>query len=90
VRTSFTPELENRNRVTVGFRIILVIPHIIVLAVLVLAALVVWLICVFAVLFTGRWPEGMRRFVVGVMRWGTRVEAYLFLLTDEYPPFSLD
>ncbi len=43
----------------------------------------------FAVLFTGRWPEGMRNFVVGFFRWSTRVNAYYYLLTDVYPPFSL-
>jgi hypothetical protein len=42
------------------------------------------------VLFTGRWPDGLRTFVVGVIRWATRVNAYFLLLTDEYPPFSLD
>jgi hypothetical protein len=89
VRTGFVPELENRNRLTVGFRIILVIPQAIVLAILVVAALVAWVVALFAVLFTGRWPEGLRSFVVGVMRWGTRVSAYLLLLTDKYPPFSL-
>jgi Domain of unknown function (DUF4389) len=41
-------------------------------------------------LFTARWPEGLRTFIVGIMRWSTRVNAYLYLLTDEYPPFSLD
>jgi hypothetical protein len=90
VRTGFVPELENRNRLTVGFRLILVIPQLIVLVFLGIAVIVVWVIGVFAVLFTGRWPEGLRRFVVGVMRWYTRVEAYLGLLTDEYPPFSLE
>jgi hypothetical protein len=90
VRTGFVPELEDRNRLTVGFRIILVIPQVIVLAVLVVAALVAWVIAFFAVLFTGRWPEGLRSFVVGVVRWGTRVSAYLLLLTDKYPPFSLE
>lgn len=90
VRTGFAPELENRNRLTVGFRLILVIPQLIVLIFLGIAVIVVWVIGVFAVLFTGRWPEGLRAFVVGVMRWYTRVEAYLGLLTDEYPPFSLE
>jgi Domain of unknown function (DUF4389) len=42
------------------------------------------------VLFTGRWPEGLRSFVVGVIRWGTRVSAYFLLLTDKHPPFSLE
>jgi hypothetical protein len=90
VRTGFAPELENRNRVTVGFRLILAIPQLIVVAVLGIAALLVWLISFFAVLFTGRWPEGLRTFVVGYMRWVTRVEAYVGLLTDAYPPFRLD
>jgi hypothetical protein len=90
VRTGFAPELENRNRLTVAFRLILVIPQLIVLSILGLVAFLAWVIAFFAVLFTGRWPEGLRTFVVGVMRWSTRVTAYLYLLTDEYPPFSLD
>ncbi|HZA75362.1 MAG TPA: DUF4389 domain-containing protein [Acidimicrobiales bacterium] len=90
VRTNFVPELENRNRLTVAFRIILVIPQMIVLAFLGIAAFVAGVIAFFAVLFTGHWPDGLRTFVVGVMRWGTRVNAYFLLLTDEYPPFSLD
>jgi len=90
VRTGFAPELEDRNRLTVAFRLILVIPQLIVLTFLGIAAFVAWVIAFFAVLFTGRWPEGLRTFVVGVMRWSTRVTAYLYLLTDGYPPFSLD
>jgi hypothetical protein len=90
VRTNFRPELEDRNRLTTAFRFILVIPHLIVLAILGIAAWVVLIVAFFAVLFTAHWPEGMRNFVVGVLRWSTRVNAYFFLLTDEYPPFSLD
>jgi Domain of unknown function (DUF4389) len=90
VRTGLTPELEDRNRLTVAFRIILVIPQLIVLSVLGIVAFLALVIAFFAVLFTGRWPEGLRTFVVGIMRWSTRVTAYLYLLTDEYPPFSLD
>ena len=85
------PQLTDRNRCTVFFRIILVIPQLIVLAVLFIAsAVVVTFIAFFAVLFTGRWPAGMRDFVVKVWRWGLRVQAYYLLLTDEYPPFALD
>jgi Domain of unknown function (DUF4389) len=86
----FRPELTDRNRVTVGFRIILVIPHVIVLALLgIAAALVVFPIGFFAVLFTGRWPTGLRDFVLNVYRWYLRVQTYFLLLTDEYPPFRL-
>jgi hypothetical protein len=35
-------------------------------------------------------PDGMRDFAIGVLRWGNRVSGYQYLLTDEYPPFSLD
>ncbi len=69
---------------------LLAIPHYIVLAFLGLAVLVVTIIAWFAILFTGTYPRGMFDFVVGVFRWATRVWAYGFLLvTDDYPPFSL-
>jgi hypothetical protein len=90
VRLDIRPQLADRNRVTVAFRIILVIPHVIVLYLLGIAASVVTLIALFVVLFTGRWPDSLRTFVVGVMRWYVRVQAYFLLLTDEYPPFALD
>ena len=60
------------------------------LALLGIAVFVVGVIAVFAVLFTGRWPDGLRGFVLGVGRWWLRFQAYLLLLTDEYPPFTLD
>jgi hypothetical protein len=69
----------------------LAIPHYVVLFFLIVAAIVVWVIAWFAILFTGRYPRGMFDFTVDVMRWGLRVEAYAFLLTtDTYPPFSLE
>jgi uncharacterized protein DUF4389 len=68
----------------------LAIPHYIVLIFLGIAAVVCVVIAWFAILFTGRYPRGLFDFVVGVGRWGLRVEAYAFLLvTDRYPPFSL-
>ena len=90
VRVDIQPQLTDRNRLTTFFRIILVIPHLIVVAALFIAAAVVTIIAFFAVLFTGKWPVGMRDFVVKVWRWGLRVNAYFVLLTDEYPPFALD
>jgi hypothetical protein len=90
VRVDIQPQLTDRNRLTAFFRIILAIPQIIVLAVLLLAAGVVTFVALFAVLFTGRWPVGMRDFVIKVQRWSLRVQAYTALLTDVYPPFALD
>ena len=42
-----------------------------------------------AVLFTGQFPLGPRDFIVKAWRYGLRVQAYVGLLTDQYPPFSL-
>jgi hypothetical protein len=45
----------------------------------------------FAILITGRYPSGLFNFVVGVGRCRLRVGAYaFFLVTDRYPPFSLN
>ena len=68
----------------------LAIPHYIVLAVLAALAFCAVIVAWFAILFTGRYPQGLFDFVVGVFRWSVRVSAYAFLmLTDKYPPFSL-
>jgi hypothetical protein len=79
-----------RNRLTVGFRLILIIPHMIVVGLLSIAWWVTSFVAWFAILFTGNYPEGLYTFGVGVLRWFIRVEAYLLLLVDEYPPFSFD
>jgi hypothetical protein len=69
----------------------LAIPHYVILAFLIVGALGAVIIAWFAILFTGRYPRGLFDFVVGVMRWCVRVSSYAFLLvTDIYPPFSLD
>jgi len=68
----------------------LAIPHYIVLFFLAIAAIVVVIVSWFAILFTGRYPQDLFDFVVGVFRWYLRVVAYAFLLTtDRYPPFRL-
>ena len=69
---------------------LLAIPHYIVLVVLGIIAVFAIVIAWFAILFTGRYPRALFDYVVGVGRWGLRVQAYAFLLvTDRYPPFSL-
>jgi hypothetical protein len=77
-----------RQRLTVAFRIVLVIPQQVVLYFVNIAASVVLLIGWFAVLVTGRWPTGLRSFVTGWMRWTFRVNGYTWLIVDEYPPFG--
>jgi len=79
-----------RDRVTVAVRPILAVPHLVVLFFLVFAWALVTLAAWVVILFTGRYPAGLYPFALGVMRWMLRVEAYLLLLVDEYPPFTLD
>jgi hypothetical protein len=79
---------QRRSRLTTFFRIILVIPHMILVALWGIAALVVTLIAWFAILITGRYPVGMWRFVAEWFAYSTRVNGYYSLLTDAYPPFG--
>ena len=78
-----------RDRLTVGFRIILAIPHFIVLFFLVFAWWVTSFVAWIVILVTADYPQGLYDFGVGVFAWLIRVEAYVLLLVDEYPPFSL-
>ena len=87
---SFSPALEGRNRLTVLLRPITVIPAYIFILILVVIATVCIILGFFVVLFTGRWPDGLRRFVVGSHLVSLRYFTYGLLLTDEYPPFSID
>ena len=78
-----------QRRVTVFFRPILAIPQLIVLYFINIAASVLVFLGWFAALFTGRLPESFATFILGYLRWRGRVDGYIFLLTDKYPPFSL-
>jgi hypothetical protein len=79
-----------RDRATIAVRLLLVIPHLVLLLFLLLGWLVTTVIAWFAIVFTGSYPASLYPYGAGVMRWGLRVEAYLLLLVDEYPPFALD
>ncbi|MDG2111230.1 MAG: DUF4389 domain-containing protein [Actinomycetota bacterium] len=89
ITLSVQSALEDRNRVTVLFRIIMMIPLVIVGYVWEIIAAIVAIVAWFAVLFTGVYPEGLRRITVGFMRFYNRMSVYGMLLTDEYPSFSL-
>jgi len=68
----------------------LAIPHVFILVFLYIGIVFVTIIAWFSIMFTGKYPERLFEFVVGVMRWSLRVSVYACLLTtDKYPAFSL-
>jgi hypothetical protein len=90
VVVTIVPALEDRNRLTVGLRLIWMIPAMLFGFVLMIAACAVTFVSFFAVLFTGRYPAGMHSFMIRVGRYFVRLSAYGYLLVDDYPPFELE
>lgn len=78
-----------RDRLSVAFRIILLIPQFIAVALIGVAWAITTIVAWVMIILTGDFPESLYNFGVGALRWSTRVEAYFLLLHDEYPPFSL-
>jgi hypothetical protein len=79
-----------RNRLTGALRIIWVIPQMVVLFFVFIGAFFVVILGWLAALLTGELPDFAENYLSGVVRWGTRVNGYLYFLTDAYPPFSLE
>ena len=69
---------------------LLLIPHWFLLMFVFIGAFFAIVYSWFAVLFTGRYPQGVHRFLIGTTRWMTRASAYAMLMTDAYPPFGFD
>jgi Domain of unknown function (DUF4389) len=82
------PERARQRRWTVLLRVILAIPLAVVVLVIGIGAFVVVVIGWFAAVFTGRVPDFVRRLVTVYLRLGLRLQAYLMLLTDRFPPFD--
>jgi hypothetical protein len=78
------------DRVTVAFRLLLAIPQFIALFFVLCAWWVTTIVSWFLIVITGTASPGLLTFGAGALRWLIRVEAYTLLLTDDYPPFSLD
>jgi len=81
--------LETHNRWTVGFRLILAIPWLIVSAIYAFAAEVAVIIAWFALLILGRYPDWAYDFVAGVLKFHMRLYGWLMLQADEWPPFGI-
>jgi len=79
--------VEQRSRLTTFFRLLLVIPHLLIVAFWGLAVFFGVIVAWFALLFTGRWPLGLYMFTANFLKYFTRVSGYCWLLTDPYPPF---
>ncbi|HEV3072226.1 MAG TPA: DUF4389 domain-containing protein [Solirubrobacteraceae bacterium] len=77
-----------RSPLTVFFRLILVIPHLIWLSLWGIAAAVAVIINWFATLFAGQSPQGLHLFLAAYIRYAIHVGAYLFLVADPYPDFG--
>jgi hypothetical protein len=84
------PDAQHLNRWLPLVKWLLAIPHYLALLFLGFGALGAIVIAWFAIVLTGTYPRALFDYVVGVMRWTNRVNAYAFtLVTDQYPPFSL-
>ena len=79
-----------RNRLTVFFRLLLAIPHFIVVALWGIVTYVLVIVAWVVALFTGRVPDGVHNFIAAWLRYSTRVTAYAFLLADPFPPFGAE
>jgi Domain of unknown function (DUF4389) len=89
LRVDFAPQQAERNRLTVAFRIILILPAVIYTVLVAVAASFAVIVAAVAVLFTGRWPQRLRSFVLNAGRLTLRVSSYGRLLTDTYPSLAL-
>jgi hypothetical protein len=89
IRLTLSDDLK-RNRLTVAFRLILAIPHLIWLTlwgiVVYFAVIISW----FATLFGGQTPLGLHNFIAQYLRYATHVHGYLLFLGDPYPGFMGD
>lgn len=87
------PESSSRWRALLGvlflLKAVLLIPHLVILFFLWIAAVVVTYVGYWAVLITGQYPRGLFGFITGVQRWNSRTDSWMYGLTDRYPSFSL-
>jgi Domain of unknown function (DUF4389) len=77
-----------RTRLTVFFRLLLVLPHLVWLVLWTIAAFFAAIALWLATLVRGSPPEGLHRFLGAYLRYQVHVFAYLLLVADPYPGFA--
>jgi hypothetical protein len=87
IRLVVTDDLQ-RTRLTVFFRLILVIPAVLWLSLWGVVTFLAWIAAWFVAVFTGRVSDGLHQFMATYLRYETHVYAYLFLIADPYPGFT--
>jgi hypothetical protein len=91
IRMTFAGPLPQYSRLKTGFRFILEIPIVVLRYYVVgplvnLGAFAAW----FVILFTGKMPRGLQDMIVLGSSYAARSDAYVFLMTESYPPFRED
>jgi hypothetical protein len=84
------PRPDHLSRLLIFVKVLLALPHVVIVYALNAVFAIITFVAFFAILFTRKYPDGLFKFAVGIERWRYNVVAYLLLLRDEYPPFSLD
>ncbi len=79
---------EDRNRLTIFFRGLMVIPHFIWAFFYGFAAAIAVIVAWFAIVITGTYPAGLYAFIAGWTRFTTRLVAYYLIVVDDFPPFD--
>lgn len=88
IQITADPDDYTRSRLTTFFRMLMVIPHIVVLYVYAIGAMVCVVVGFFWALFTGQLPGWAYKFLRFNIIYSTRVSAYSNLLTDQWPSFG--
>jgi len=84
------PHAERQSRFRLFVRVFTILPNQVVFLFVQIAWAFTTFLSFFMILFTGRYPRGLFKFAVGAIRWQMRIAAYLYLLRDEYPPYSIN
>src|SRR5581483_8549150 len=81
---------ESLSRWLIFVKWLLAIPHLLIIYVLQLLVRVLTFLALFAILFTRKYPRGLFDLAANAMRWNNNVNAYIFLMRDDYPPFTCE